>query len=146
MDEPSGQPVTGSDCAGELHPLALRGIQLHNQGLFFQAHECLELAWREEPGRVRDLYRGILQVSVGYYHIQRGNWTGARKMFKRCRAWLAPFPANCRGVDLAQLKQDFEAVDQALIRLGPGGIARLDPAMLKPVVVIASRSNPSLET
>ena len=37
------------------------GIRLFNAGQYWRAHEALEAAWREEPGAVRDLYRGILQ-------------------------------------------------------------------------------------
>jgi hypothetical protein len=129
------QPPIESDlgCAGELPPAVIEGIRLFNDGRYFEAHEELETAWKEESGPVRDLYRGILQVAVGYLHIQRGNYTGARKMFIRCRRWLVLFPDQCRGVDLGQLKHDFTIVEETLKRLGPEHIGDLDPALLKPV-------------
>jgi predicted metal-dependent hydrolase len=120
-------------CQGELHPLAIRGIQSYNAGDYFAAHEELELAWREERGPVRDLYHGILQVGLGYYHILRLNYRGAVKMFLRCRQWLDPFPSTCRGVDVDTLRADFLRAEAELFRLGPGHLERFNPTLLRPV-------------
>lgn len=120
-------------CQGQLHPEALHGLRLFNAGAYFEAHEALENAWRDEPGPIRDLYRGILQVGVAYYHIQRGNYAGARKMFLRCRQWLDAFPADCRGIDLNRFRLDYTAVERLLLRLGPGGISHIDRSQFKPI-------------
>jgi uncharacterized protein len=120
-------------CSGQLHPEAVHGLHLFNAGEYFEAHEALETAWRDEPGFIRDLYRGILQVGVGYSHIQRGNYRGARKMFQRCHQCLSPFPAECRGINLDRLRKDYRAVEQLLIRLGPGGITQIDQSNFKPI-------------
>lgn len=113
--------------------MAEEGIRLFNAGDYFAAHEALEAAWRADAGPVRNLYRGILQVGVGYLHILRGNYTGARKMFRRCRVWLAVFPNHCRTIDVAQLRKDFEAVDSTLARLGPERIGEFDYRLFKPI-------------
>jgi uncharacterized protein len=123
-------------CEGSLSSLALKGIDLFNQGLFFEAHEELELAWREERGAIRDVYRGILQVGLGYYHILRGNYPGAIKMFQRCRNWLTPYPSPCRGIDIEHLRQDYQRAESELIRLGPERIIEFNRAFIRPVVFI----------
>jgi uncharacterized protein len=120
-------------CSTPLHPEALHGLHLFNAGEYFEAHEALETAWRDEHGPIRDLYRGILQVGVAYYHIQRGNYRGARKMFQRCRQWLDPFPACCCGIDLAGLRRDFMAVEERLIRLGPRRIELMSTMHFQPI-------------
>ena len=125
-----------SCCTGTLHPLAVQGIQFFNRELFFEAHEDLELAWREETGPVRDLYRGILQVGLGYYHILRGEYRGALKMFLRCRNWLAVYPGTCRGVDVERLRLDYQRAETELLLLGPEHIAEFDRALIRPVVWI----------
>jgi len=136
----SPEPVGWSDrhieqtCQGALHPLAIRGIALFNARDYFGAHEALETAWREEPGAVRDVYRGILQVGLAYYHIQRLNYRGAVKMFQRCRQWLAPFPDTCRGIDLGQLRSDFLRAEEELLRLGPEKLAYFNHDLLKPLI------------
>lgn len=120
-------------CSRPLPPEVLRGIQLFNAGLYFEAHEALETAWRSELGPLRDLYRGILQVGVAYFHLMHGNYTGACKMFRRARIWLYPFPAQCCGIDLMQLRQDAGAVEQAVLRLGPSHVQEFEKSMLKPL-------------
>jgi predicted metal-dependent hydrolase len=138
--EPQGWTAEEAACAceGTLHPQALLGIRLFNAGDYFNAHEELELAWREERGPVRDVYRGVLQVGLGYYHILRLNYPGAVKMFQRCQPWLAPFPAVCRGIDLGRLRADVEAAERSLLRLGPARLANFDPGLLKPVCLVNS--------
>lgn len=120
-------------CQGTLPALAVNGLELFNHGEYFEAHEALELAWREESGPVRELYRGILQIAVAYYHILRGNYRGAVKMFQRSRTWLGPFPNRCRGVDLASFRKDYGKVEETLRRLGPERIAGFDRGLMKPV-------------
>ena len=122
-----------AECLGPLHPKAIHGMDLFNQGRYFEAHEALEAAWRAESGPVRDLYRGILQVGVVYLHITNHNYSGAIKVYQRCRKWLLPWPETCRGVSVGQLRQDLEMVINVLQALGPQHIADFDPALLKPV-------------
>ena len=107
------------DCSGILPPEVIKGLEYFNAGKYFEAHEELETAWRREKGPIRELYRGVLQVGVAYYHIQRRNYNAALKMFSHCRQWLDPFPAECCGIDLARLRQDFERVEARLQQLDP---------------------------
>lgn len=124
------------DCSARLHPLALRGIEFYNAGDYFQAHEELELAWREERGPIRDLYRGILQVGLGYYHILRLNYPGAVKMLQRAEPWLAPYPNVCRGVDVAALRSDRANAASEILRLGAENLARFNPIYFRPVLLV----------
>jgi predicted metal-dependent hydrolase len=134
MEDQSPQLIEPENCNGSLHPQAIIGLELFNSREYFEAHEALEAAWREETGSIRGLYKGILQVAVAYLHIQRGNYVGARKMFHRCRLWLDPFPDICRGINVSQFKRDYQAVESLLVRLGPDALHDLDLDQLKPVV------------
>ncbi|MCW5873470.1 MAG: DUF309 domain-containing protein [Anaerolineales bacterium] len=122
-------------CRGSLHPEAARGIELFNTGLYWEAHEALEAAWKEERGPARHLYKGILQAGVMYLQIQRGNYVGMAKMYARCKKWLRPWPPLCRGVDVDQLRADVEAVMDAAQQLGPERLGELDMGLLKNVVI-----------
>jgi len=132
IEQPSPQ---SSDCLGTLHPMAIQGIMLFNRGEYWDAHEALEEAWREEAGEVRYLYQGILQVGVAYLHIQRGNFNGALKLHKRAHRWLDPFPPQCRGIDVARLKADLDAAITEVRRLGPIQLTNFNPALFKPVYI-----------
>jgi predicted metal-dependent hydrolase len=123
-------------CQAGLDPQVIERLRLYNAREFFECHEVLENVWRAEKEPLRELYRGILQVAVGYYHIQRGNYIGTRKMFKRCRCWLDPFPDICQGINLAGLRRDFQAVEDAIVRLGPARITSFNTALFKPVEYI----------
>jgi hypothetical protein len=93
-----------------LHPRARKGILLFNQKKFFEAHEELEIAWRDEENQIRDFYRGILQVGVAYHHIRRKNFSGAIKLLHRSKKWLEPFPNKCLGVNLKKIKSDSSKI------------------------------------
>ena len=119
-------------CPQPLPDAVLRGLEYFNRGKFFEAHEYLEIAWRAEEGPIRDLYQGILQVGVGYYHLQRGNLAGARKMFARARRCLQIFPAVPCGIDVAGLLADVDAVEAAM--LSPERLRdRIQAGLFKPV-------------
>jgi uncharacterized protein len=122
-----------SDCTGSLHPKAIEGLELFNNRHYFEAHEALETAWREESGPVRDLYRGILQAAVVYLHISRCNYPGAIKVYRRSQKWLSPWPDTCLGVSVDQLRRDLDGAIQKVLDLGPQHLDAFDPALLKPV-------------
>ena len=117
---------------GPLHPQAVTGLQLLAAGDYFGAHEALESAWKEEANPIRGLYQGVLQVAVGYYHLSRGNYPGALKMFARSSSWLAPFPEVCQGIAVGQLRRDVQTLVAELNRLGPTRLSLLDSRLLKP--------------
>jgi CheY-like chemotaxis protein len=120
-------------CLEPLSELAIRGLEEFNRGEYFEAHELLELAWNEDQGPARELYRAVLQVGVAYLQIERGNYNGALKMFLRLRQWIDPLPPVCRGIDVAGLRQDAYRVHQALLDTGPDDIAFFDRSLFKPV-------------
>jgi uncharacterized protein len=122
-----------SNCHGALHPKAVEGLEFFNTGQYFEAHEALEAAWRDETGPVRDLYRGILQAGVVYLHITHLNYPGAIKVYQRCKKWLQLWPETCRGVLIGQLRRDLEVVITTLKVLGPDQIGEFNRSLLKPV-------------
>lgn len=122
-----------TECEGPLHPQAVLGFQLHNEGKYWLAHEALEEAWREETGEVRNLYRGILQVSVTYLHVQRVNYAGAVKVYHRSKRWLKPFPNVCRGIQVGKIKADLDRVYLEVCRLGRERLGEFDQSLLKPL-------------
>ncbi len=122
-----------TDCEGPLHPAAIEGIRLFNQGKYFEAHEELETAWRDEPGPIRSLYQGVLQIAVAYFYLTRDNYVGAVKVYGRSLKWLHAYPDSCRGVDVGQLKHDAETVFAEVERLGPERLSTLNRALFRPI-------------
>ena len=121
------------DCTGPLHPKAIEGMKLFNEGKFFDSHEELEIAWNEEMGKVRDLYQGILQVAVTYLHITRGNYDGAIKVYERSLRHLKDWPDVCCGIQVGKFRRDVEIAMQQVQNLGPENISRFNPVLFKPI-------------
>jgi len=127
-------PAQADPCFNLLDPHVREGLHLMNRGEYFEAHEAIETAWRAEPGPVRDLYRGVLQIAVAYLHITRGNYDGALKLQQRSHKWLAAWPDECQGIDLKTLRRDFAAALAEVKRLGPAHLHEFDLSLLKPVI------------
>ena len=122
--------------AGEperLPDLALRGIEEFNRGEFYECHEYLEEAWMQEHRRVRFLYQGILQVGVGFYHLQNGNWRGATGLLRNGTVRLKEFEPVTLGVDVAKLVRDSERCLQELETLGRGRLGEFDASKIPKV-------------
>ena len=125
-------------CQQPLSQMALRGLEEFNRGQYFEAHEYLENAWNEDESAGRDLYRAILQVAVAYYHILRGNYKGAAKVFLRVRQWIDPLPDTCRGVAVGTLRAEAHRAYEELKTLGPERIGEFDRNLLRPVQYISA--------
>ena len=104
---------------GSLPDLALKGIEEFNRGEFYECHEYLEEAWMQEPRRVRFLYQGILQVGVGFYHLQNGNWRGATGLLRNGSVRLREFePVTLGAQVLAGLSRSQLGVAVGLVADG----------------------------
>jgi predicted metal-dependent hydrolase len=90
----------------------------------------------QESGPVRDLYQGILQIGVAYYHIQRGNTRGGLKMLRRSVQWLAYVPDVCQGIDVRHLREDAARVRAALATVDPANAAPLDRSLFRPIRLV----------
>ena len=124
---------TADLCKAPIHPQAAEGLRLFNEGKYFEAHEALEIAWLEEQGKVRELYRGILQIAVVYLHATRRNYNGVIKVYGRSQKWLKDWPEFCRGIDVGQLQRDAKTVLNEINRLGVEHISQFNNSLLKPV-------------
>ena len=105
---------------------ARRGLLEFNAGDYFEQHEHLETAWRAEARPIRAMYQGILQIGLAFLQIERNNWPGAVKMFRRGLPRLRPLPNVCQGVNLAALCGAAEAIHAEILALGPENLVKFD--------------------
>ena len=116
-DEPCGEAPPSS---------ALRGLEEFNAGQYFEQHETLEIVWRAEMRPVRDLYRGILQIGLACYQIERQNARGALKMIDRAKRWLQPYRPACQGIDVDRLLTEADVLRGEIARLEQDRVDQLD--------------------
>ena len=80
----------------------------------------------QEPGRVRFLYQGILQVGVGFYHQRNGNWRGATGLLRNGTIRLKEFEPVALGIDVARLIRECERCLEELEELGRERVREFD--------------------
>lgn len=93
-----------------------KGIEQFNRQQYFEAHESLETAWRADPGAIRGLYQGILQLGVGYFHLGHHNLIGALKSFEFARRNLYPWIDQPLPIDLPDLIAQMDLAEAAIQR------------------------------
>jgi predicted metal-dependent hydrolase len=110
-----------------------KGIEEFNRAEFFECHEYLEEAWMQESRRVRFLYQGILQVGVGFYHQQNGNWRGATGLLRNGTVRLKEFEPETLGIDVAKLVRECERCLAELENLGRERVREFDTSKVPKV-------------
>ena len=136
-----------SRCSWAAPQALLLGIEQFNAREYFECHETLENLWNQEraeaqaagiplaarhgaPGYCDDLYKGILQVGVGCYHLLRRNYRGATLKLESGAKYLEPFAPACQGVAVARLIADARRLHTTLVTLGPNHFTEVDLALL----------------
>jgi uncharacterized protein len=91
------------------------GIDLFNQGLFFESHEAWEQAWLRSSGQEKLFYQGLIQAAAAILHAQRGNLAGCGTLCAKAIDKLRPLPDNYMAIALEDLRSDLERFfDQVL--------------------------------
>jgi predicted metal-dependent hydrolase len=128
--QPASPPDPAARCTEPPSAALLRAVAQFNQREFFACHETLEAIWNAEPGPVRTLYKGVLQVGVGCYHLLRKNYRGATIKLQSGADYLEPFAPRCMGVEIGQLIADVRRLRAALVALGPERFREFDLALI----------------
>jgi uncharacterized protein len=143
-----------SRCALPPSAELLLAIEQFNHREYFECHETLEAMWHIERDLARafaralpagqhesrpvycdDLYKGILQVGVGCYHLLRNNYRGATIKLQSGADYLKPFVPRCMGVEVGQLIADARRLREVIVTLGPERLREVDLSLL-PIVRI----------
>ena len=81
-----------------------QGIDLFNQGRFFECHEAWEEIWKRSDGEAKLFYQGLIQAAVAILHAQRGNLEGARSLHQKAREKLDPLADEHMGIALGEMR------------------------------------------
>ena len=92
-----------------------QGLEEFNTGFYFECHETLEDLWHGVRGPSRDFFQGLIQLSVAFYHLTRGNAGGAKSMLDRALGRLNKYPPDYAGVDLEGLRKEASSVRARLL-------------------------------
>ena len=118
-------------CRDRATPQMIHAFEQFNRGEYWHQHETLETVWRAERDEsIRNFYKGILQVGVGFYHITRRNYRGAVKVLTRGINYLRPYAPRCMGVEVQRLIDEATQVLEQVRALGPDRIDEIKIAEL----------------
>jgi predicted metal-dependent hydrolase len=135
--QPPGPELRPRARCAEAPPAGLlQGIAQFNQREYFEAHETLEALWNTEPDPIRVLYKGILQVGVGCYHLLGGNYRGAMLKLQTGADYLSAFAPRCMRVEVAPLIADALGLRAAIVAAGSERLGEVDLALL-PIIRLA---------
>jgi predicted metal-dependent hydrolase len=84
-----------------------QGIDLFNEGRFFECHEAWEEIWKRSDGELKLFYQGLIQAAVAILHAQRGNLEGARSLYEKAKSKLDPIPPEHMGLAIADLRVEL---------------------------------------
>jgi predicted metal-dependent hydrolase len=92
------------------------GIDLFNEGRFFECHEAWEEIWKRADGEAKLFYQGLIQAAVAILHAQRGNLEGAQSLYDKARVKLDPIPDEHMGIALGELRAALAEFIEVAIR------------------------------
>lgn len=132
-------PPTRACCDRTPTPEMLHAFEQFNRGEYWHQHETLELVWRaEQDTTIRNFYKGILQIGVGFHHLRNGNYNGVLKVLGRGINYVKPYSPECYGVDLARLIQEASVVYWRVREAGKEGIGEIKGMELPKVHLAAA--------
>lgn len=95
----------------------LEGIRLFNESDFFSAHDFFEELWAESDREDRYFFQGLVQISVGCYHLISGNLRGCLSQFKKGNEKLISYLPIHKNVNVKLLVSDIELIIKDLSEL-----------------------------
>jgi hypothetical protein len=87
-----------------------RAVTQFNRGLYFECHDTLEEVWSGMRGPARDFFQGLIQVSVGFHHLRRGNPAGAFSTFTKALGRFEAYPGRYFGFEVAAERARLRAL------------------------------------
>jgi uncharacterized protein len=93
----------------------IAGIELFNKADFFAAHDFFEDCWFDCKRNEKFFFQGLVQVSVGCYHLISGNFKGASSQFQKGIKKLKEYDSPYMNVNLQLLIKKLEPI---IIELG----------------------------
>ncbi|HEY0556886.1 MAG TPA: DUF309 domain-containing protein [Thermoanaerobaculia bacterium] len=94
----------------ERERLLQAGIELFNQGRFFEAHEAWEEIWRSTTPEPRELFQGLIQTAAALHQfLDLHRVEGPRRTLAKARRRLEPYLPEALGLDIEDLLKQVEA-------------------------------------
>ena len=111
-----------------------KGIEEFNRGEYFECHETLEDVWMLETGRDKRFYQGLIQLSVGFFHLLNRNLRGAASQWEKGMLKLADYDDEHLGVNLKLLLAKMRCCRELLESIREGRQAEFDWSLAPQII------------
>lgn len=111
-------------------PRTLRpGVEMFNRQDFYECHDFFEALWFSAQDPEKTFLQGLILCAVGFHHLVRGNYEGARRQWAKALARLdrEAYRPSYLGVATAEFVAQLRACERHLLDLGPERIREFDP-------------------
>ena len=115
------------------------GIQLFNEGEFFEAHEVWEDIWHMAYGLKHDFYQGMIQCAVALEHYRRSNPRGVLSLYQSYRPKFKNVPPIFMGLDVKRFLEDMHEALRPVLEADPApgkGEIVLDVGRVKKIELV----------
>ncbi len=116
-------------------------VERFNRGEYWESHEALEGAWRENRS---NFYKGLILYASAFVHAQRRNPRGVLAQLRKADRELAPYRPTYLGMDIEGLLEHARRAADAVVRR-PGDWSILFPPALTPRAEDARGDEPELQ-
>lgn len=103
---------------------------LFNEGLFFEVHEVLEAVWLAEGEDARRLLQGLIQIAVGFHHLENNNLRGALSLLAEGVEKVKGYGPDRSGLELDRFLAQVEGARRSIESLGEEAFNRFDRQMI----------------
>ena len=111
-----------------------KGIEEFNRGGYFECHETLEDVWMLEAGEDKRFYQGLIQLSVGFFHLLNRNLRGTASQWEKGIAKLTDYDDEHLGVNLKTLLAKMQRCQDMLEAVREGRQAEFDWALAPQII------------
>ena len=87
----------------KMKELFAKGLKSFNEKEFYDAHEYWEDLWSDFRLSDAKFIQGLIQLSVGYFHISNFNKNGANGLFRKCLPKLDLYRPEHRGINIEDI-------------------------------------------
>lgn len=104
-----------------------KGIVLFNESDFFSAHDFFEDCWLNCNQEEKLFFQGMVQISVGCYHLLNQNENGCLRQLTKGTKKLKGFEPSFKNVNVEKLLNEIES----LIKVVSENSSSIDAAQLR---------------
>ncbi len=98
------------------------GVRLFNERKYFECHDLFEEIWMSEEGSESEFFRALIHLAVGCYHMNNGNYRGAKSQLIKAVQKLEPYEPEYQDIQISSLLECFRNVILDVERVVQGQI------------------------